>query len=92
MAAGFKVFNADGSLQFDVTNRLFRLLTVEDVGSTNSGSVNVNSQGTIGVVAVPKDASESSTPPTITVVGGQVSWNYGGAATRRPFELTIVEY
>lgn len=92
MAQGIQVFNADGSLQFDTGNRLFRILTVADAGATDTGSVNVNPQGSVEVVALPKDSNANLPPPTITVSGGTVSWDYGGAGTRRPFELTIVEY
>lgn len=92
MAIGLKIYNADGSLQFDMGNRLFRLLTVQDIGSTNSGSVTVNPQGTLDVIALPKNASTTSGEPTVTISGGTVSWNYGGAPTRRPYELTLLEF
>lgn len=91
MAAGIKVYNADGSLQFDTTNRLFRLLTIADIGSTNSGSTTVATQGTVNVVAQPGDNAGAG-EPTVSVSGGTVSWNYNGAATRRPYNLVIGEF
>lgn len=91
MPAGIQIFNADGSLQFDTTNRIFRVLTVQDVGSTNTGSVTVtNNSGSVNVVAQP--LSDTGTDPAVTVSGSTVSWDYNGAATRRPHELLIMEF
>lgn len=91
MPAGIQIWNADGTLQFDTTNRLFRVLTTADIGGADSGSATVsNVQGTLAVVAVPSGAG--TVPPTVTVSGNRVNWNYGGQASRQATHLVFMEY
>lgn len=78
MPQGIQVFNADGSLQFDTTNRLFRTLTIVDTG-TADGYVDVpTNQGTISPVLVD---SANGPQPDVTVVGGRVTWSWGSIPT-----------
>ena len=73
MAAGIKIFNANGTLQLDTSNRTFRLLTVAIVNG--SGSINViGYSGNIQASVV----TAGSQPPTTTVNQdtGEVSWTY----------------
>lgn len=82
MAAGFQVFNADGSLQFDLGTRLFRTLTVETTAGS-AGSVTIpgaSSQGTIRAVGMLTDAGDDAPPPSISISGDTVSWGAGGAS------------
>jgi hypothetical protein len=80
MPAGIRVWNANGTLQFDTTNRLFRMLTVQLVGSAN-GSVSVSTIAGGTVVAEMQATGESGkVPPTVTVSGKTVSWDYGSTA------------
>ncbi|UNK43459.1 hypothetical protein MNO14_05075 [Luteimonas sp. S4-F44] len=90
MPSGICVWNADGTLQFDSSKRLFRLLTAADIGDTSSGSYTVSGvQGTLKVVAIPTE--ETGTAPVVTVSGNNVSWNYGAGGRQRQ-NLIMVEY
>lgn len=91
MAAGLRVFNPDGSLQFDSSNRLYRVLTLNDIGGANTGSQVVTGvKGTLGVVMQPQN--DTGEPPTVTVSGSVVSWDYRGVATRQSTRVIMVEY
>jgi hypothetical protein len=82
MAAGFEVYNADGSVQFNLGNRLFRTLTVQTTAGS-AGSVTIpgaSSQGTIRAVGVLTDAGDDAVPPALSVSGDTVSWGAGGAS------------
>lgn len=92
MAYGIRVFNPDGSLQFDTSNRLFRTLLTTSIGTTN-GSVLVlgaSQQGTVSVAL----SGEAPVKPKVTVSGNAVSWNYGSspANLRGPATLTVMAY
>ena len=76
MAIGIKVFNADGTLQFDITTRLLRVL-LSDFGTTSgSGSTTVPNQGQV-VAAMDANDGAVGDPNEITVSGGSVSWTAG---------------
>jgi len=77
MGVGLEVYNANGTLQFDIGSRTFRVLTVQMVGSAD-GSVTVPelSSGTPIVGIVPSDDAKKT--PTVSRSGNTVSWNYGG--------------
>lgn len=82
MAAGIKVFNPDGSLQFDAGSRIFRTLAINDV--TAAGSVTIagaTSQGTIVAAAVPVDDDDAVATPIVNVSGNTVSWTAGTRST-----------
>jgi len=92
VAADLRIYNANGSLQFGLQNRLFRILTAADVGGANAGTIVApNAQGgVIDVVATP--TSETGRPPAITVSGNNINYNYGGATTRQSMHLVVMEY
>ena len=95
MPAGFEVYNADGTLQFDVTNRLFRTLSVVAAGTTD-GSYTIPA-GIVGTVAATvSDASTGSRglSPTVSIGGGAVTWSFTGIPTddRANTVLTIEVY
>lgn len=91
MPQGIQINNPDGSVQFDGTSRLFRVLTAFDIGTANSGSVSVSGvQGTLRVVAQP--ATLDGEAPDITVSGTTVSYSYRGQPTRQPVRVVMMEY
>ena len=47
MAVGIEIYNSDGSLQFDITNRLLRVLVLDLNTTTAAGSTTVPNQGTL---------------------------------------------
>lgn len=72
---GFQLLNPDGSIQFDVSNRVIRMLAVSDASGNGSAVVPALSEGTpIVAVAV---SDESKVAPSVTVSGTTVSWSYG---------------
>lgn len=82
MPAGIEVYNADGTLQFDITNRLFRTLSFQ-TGTGSAGSVTIpgaSTQGTIRVAATLTDAGDDAAPPPVTISGNTVSWGAGAAS------------
>lgn len=82
MGVGIEVYNADGSLQFDLGSRLFRTLTVQTAAGS-AGSVTItgaSSQGTIRVESVLTDTGDDARPPAVSVSGDTVSWGAGGAS------------
>lgn len=93
MAQGFQVFNADGTLQFDTSNRLYRTLT-QVASGTADGAVTVAdaTQGT--VVGVALDVPLTGTTPVVAASGATVSWSFGGvpAAERRSVTIEIGVY
>lgn len=93
MAQGIQVFNANGTLQFDTSNRLMRTLT-EVVSGTSDGSVVVSGseQGTIAAVAVETDSNKM--PPTIASTGNGVSWSFNTVppAERGSARITIMVF
>ena len=87
MPVGFQVFNADGSLQFDTTNRLYRVIDQSDI-SASAGSKTIaglSSQGT--VVPIFSSDGEDDKPRAVSVSGNTVSWTAGTAG-----KLTIAVY
>ena len=91
MPSGLQVFNQDGSLQFDSSSRLFRVLTVADIGANNVGTVTVpNVQGTLRVVA--QAASDTGEAPAITVSGNSMSYDYRGQTNRQQTRVVLMEY
>lgn len=89
MGIGIQVWNADGTLQFDSSNRLFRTLTIVSTG-TDGGFVDVpTDQGTISPVFV--DESNSGPQPEVIVSGGRVTWGWGDIplADRKSVKLNV---
>lgn len=76
MPAGIEVYNADGTLQFDITNRAFRVLTVAAVGTLNSGTIPVDT--TQGALVVTPVVADNKFAPSVSTGVGSVSWDYGG--------------
>lgn len=89
MPAGIRIWNADGTLQFDTTNRLFRMLTLVDTNAVN-GSTNLTYTGTLSVVVQPGNAENIQ--PDVSVSGSTVSWTYSGTGTKDTSRLLIAEY
>lgn len=75
MPAGIQIFNADGSLQFDIGSRAFRVVTVADIGAVQSGVVPVDLS--VGTVVVATTIAPNARQPTLTTTSSGVSWNYG---------------
>lgn len=76
MTQGIQVFKSDGSLMLDITDRVYRLLTVQNVGSSG-GSIGI-SELTQGVPVLSLiNSFAGGKLPTVTVVGTTVTWTYG---------------
>lgn len=92
MAAGFELYNANGTLQFSTNNRMMRVLTVADTG-TGNGSV-TNASLSEGTALVGASSAEGKKAPTITVTGNTVSWSFGSTPTaeRGNTHLSIMVY
>lgn len=75
--AKFEVYNANGSLQMSLGSRTCRLVTISDIGTTTSGSVNVSGMGAGSIVAGVVNGTKGKQVPNVTVSGSTVSWNYG---------------
>lgn len=88
MPAGIRVWNADGSLQFDTTNRLFRALTLIDTAGAN-GSTSVSA--TAGVIVQQQPTNTANVQPNVTRSGGTVSWTFP-AGTKDNTRLVVMEY
>ena len=82
MAHGFQVFNADGSLQFDTSNRLFRTLTSVTTGTSN-GSVAIPANPGGQVVAVVTPSSDTGQAARPTVSGASVVWDFDAPPGQR---------
>ena len=91
MANGIKVFNADGSLQFDLTNRLFRTLKTANVGTTDGSTTFTKDPADTAIIA---RVDTDGIPPQLTVGSSSVSWAYGDvpAATRGSGKLSVLAY
>lgn len=74
MPAGLQVFNADGSLQFDSTGRIFRILARFSSGTSN-GSQSVSGVTPANAIAF-ISAAAIGYWPTVTVNTGSVSWTF----------------
>lgn len=78
--AHFEVYNADGSLQFDITHRLFLNLIEFDTVQGVAGSLQLPYPGA-GAIAINQNYSDIAVnPPKITVSGSTVSWPAGSAS------------
>ena len=77
MPMGLQIFNADGSLQFDTSNRVLRLLTSLNSGTAN-GSTTVSdlTQGN-GVTIVGSTSESNANQPNVSISGTTVSWDWG---------------
>lgn len=76
MGMGIQVWNADGTLQFDTSNRLMRSIADVVTGTTNGSAImNFSGAGTV-TLAVEADTL-SKQPPTITRTGNTLSWDFG---------------
>lgn len=75
MPQGIQVFNTDGSLQFDTSSRVYRVLTVALAGGVSGSLTNTGlSTGTAIINVLP--GVSGAIPPTVTVTGNTVSWSY----------------
>ena len=93
MAAPFEVRNPDGTLQFDIDNRLYRRLTFVATG-TADGSITVPAAGQGQLVAVQVNNPPEGVTPTVNNSGTTVSWSFGGAppSDRRAVTIAIGVY
>lgn len=91
MPQGLQVFNADGSLQFDLTSRLMRTLVGITTGTSN-GSLGVPAlvQGT-ALIAMDVSGTNAD-PPTVTVAGTTVSWDFGSSTTKQSVNLRVMVF
>lgn len=77
MASGMKVWNADGTLQFDATVRLLRVLSVDFSTTSSAGSVTLPAnQGQVTVALDANDAG-SGDVAEFAISGSTVSWSSG---------------
>lgn len=89
MPQGLEVYNADGSLQFGMNDRVFKVYTVSiAVGTTNSGNAalpTLNGSNNYVVRDVLAD-EDAYIRPTVTQNASTVSWDYGstGMNSRDP--------
>ncbi len=89
MAIGIKTFLQNGSLQLDLTNRTFRMLTTQLVGSGGSFTSAELAGGT-PIVGVIGSDDNGRKPPTVTVSGNTVSWSHGSTPVgERDTDATI---
>ena len=91
MTAGLQVFNADGSLQLDISHRTFRVMTVADIGTVNSGTIPADLS--MGVAVASMAISEDRRAPTVTLSSGGATWDYGSipiAQRDSSFQLTLM--
>lgn len=77
MPARFEVYNPDGSIHLSLGSRTCRLVTVRDIGTSTSGTVNVTGMGSGEIVAGVILGTKGKRVPTITKTGSSVSWDYG---------------
>lgn len=77
MPQGIQVFNADGSLQFEFSDRVVRVLTVQSVGTAN-GSVSNSEITTSGTSAGIIKNDPGKRAPNVTVNNGSVAWDWTG--------------
>lgn len=77
MTAGMQIFDAAGNLTLEVSDRVFRLLTIAQVGTTVTGSISVPGldQGTPIIQAV--SVTQTRRAPNISTSGNNVNWDYG---------------
>lgn len=84
MPNGIQVFNADGSLQFDMTSRLFRTLGEISIPANTAGSqavAGLTAAGTPAVlVELGTDSDNADAPPAVTRSGDTISWTAGRAS------------
>lgn len=77
--ARIQIFNADGTLQFDTSNRLLRLASTVQTGTSNgSASVSALSQGA-GVAVAGQTTGGGlggGVQPDVSVSGNTVSWSW----------------
>lgn len=80
MAEGFEVYNADGSLQFDLNSRLMRLITTVPVG-TAAGSTSIPAipAGSTAVALVSAAGDNADNEREVTIGSGTMSWTTGNA-------------
>lgn len=77
MPAGIEIYNADGSLQFDITNRLLRVLVTDFTTTTSAGSTSVPAQGTI-VPAFSTNEAGGGNGSDFSTTSSSVSWTASG--------------
>lgn len=89
MPAGIQVFNADGTVQLDMSTRLFRTLAVTATTSSSGSTVvpGLSTAGTpVAIIATGADAGGGDTKE-VTFSGDTVSWTSGPAS-----EIYIMVY
>lgn len=77
MPAGMQIFDAAGNLQLEISDRVFRLLTIAQVGTTVTGSISVPGLDTGTPIIQAVTVTSSRRGPTITTSGNNVNWDYG---------------
>lgn len=94
MATGLKVYNANGSLQFDLDARLLRVLARINTGTADGAAVvsGVDQGTVVGVVA---SHVIDGTVPVIQPTGTGVSWSFPSnvpTIQRRAVDVDIMVY
>lgn len=77
MPQGLQIFDASGNIVLDISDRVYRLLTVADITTAATGSITVPGIANGTPIIVPVRYTESKKAPTLTTTGTGVSWNYG---------------
>lgn len=94
MPAGIAVYNADGTLQFSMDDRVLKLHTVRvNIGTTTSGSVSIPALAGVNSYVISDEITNEKTqrrPQTLNLSGSTLSWNYGTVApARRDTNYTV---
>lgn len=79
MPAGLQTFDASGNLILEISDRVYRVLTIIQVPTTDSGSVTVPELLTGTPVLQAVQLTEGRRAPALSITGGtNVNWNYAG--------------
>lgn len=77
MANGMRIYNASGQLRVEITDRLTRIVHIQDLPTNSSGSVSVPGFNAAhgGAIAIPGYLEERLTmPPRIWFDGSSIHW------------------
>jgi hypothetical protein len=77
MPAGMQIFDASGNRQLEISDRVFRLLTIAQVGTTTTGSISAPGLDTGTPMIQVITATGTRKAPNFTISGSNVNWDYG---------------
>lgn len=85
--AKIECYNADGSLQFNLDNRILRVLGTITTGTTD-GSQTIAGVDQGEVIAVGRTAPDGGVTATVTKSGSGVAWTFNGAPANQRKNIT----